>query len=84
MSVLVSEFVGKCSHWYLLVQKYGLMDRGVFLGIGLGLFGITGSGDIPLISYITVLGVLVWPECFLMCLLELSNLLHVVGHLLHW
>ena len=60
------------------------MDRGVFLGIDLGLFGILGSGNISLISYITVLGIQVWPECVLTCLLMLSNLLHVVGHLLHW
>ena len=45
------------------------MDRFIFLGISLGLFGIAGSGNISFISYITVLGVLVWPECFLTCLL---------------
>ena len=66
--------------------KYGLVGNlDDFLGVGLGLFGLMGSGDISLIPYITVLVVLVRPEClFLTCLLRLSNLLHVVEYLLHW
>ena len=55
-----------------------------FLGMDLGLIGLMGSGDISLISYITVLGLLAWPEClFVMCLLMLSNLFHGVEDLLH-
>ena len=64
--------------------KYGPVIKGVFvLGMGLHLFG-SGSGDICLISYVTIFGVLVWPGYFLICLLILSNLLHVFGNLLHW